>query len=228
MNKMLRNEDGFTLVELVSVILLSTILIAVSAVGVIAFFKAHDRINKYVSVQQGVMETFNLIRHGMRMPATQQNLLGLADYSSQFKQFIGATSAKEITVPDYSTFLGYGSRLRLTPSNITEATQFNDYLEYYLDDGVIRATYIYRGSRISPPLYVFPKQSDRDIVEVTRFRISNENSGIYYRPIENDALTLIGVEIEAKLLIKDDPVPYKREYKTVKLKSIISKKHGSE
>ncbi|MCB5295554.1 MAG: hypothetical protein LHW52_03305, partial [Candidatus Cloacimonetes bacterium] len=100
---------------------MSTILIAVSAVGVIAFFKSYNSIDSYVSLQQGVLETFHLMRYGMRMPQ-ERHLITNKNY-----QFWGISNAKEITIPDFQPFLGYGSRVRVTPSTPEYTNQGGDY-----------------------------------------------------------------------------------------------------
>lgn len=228
MTNILRNEKGTSLIEVISVVLMSTILIAVSAVGVIAFFKSYNSIDSYVSLQQGVMETFHLMRYGMRMPAQERHLITNQNYDPAHRQFWGISNAKEITIPDFQPFLGYGSRVRVTPSTPEYTNQGGDYLEYYLDDGAIRASYIYRGSRVPAPLNIFPKRSEADKVEVVSFKVSNENKDQYYRMIEDNQLALIGLEIEARVMIKDDPLPYKREYQTVRYKTTVAKKHSGK
>jgi len=225
MISILRNEKGVTLIELISVVLISTVLIAVSAVGVIAFYNSYNKISSYISLQQGVTETLHLIRYGMRMPATDSNLLGVQEYNPAEDQFWGISNAKEIELSNFQSFMGYSDRIKMIPA---ASIHGNDYLEYYLDSGTIRATYIYKGNRVPSPLYIFPKKKDADLVEVTSFKITNENDGLYFRLLENNPVTLVGIEIEARVLLKDDPLPYKREYQTVKYKSTIAKKHTSK
>jgi Tfp pilus assembly protein PilV len=58
MTNILRNEKGTSLIEVISVVLMSTILIAVSAVGVIAFFKSYNSIDSYVPCNRVLWRLF--------------------------------------------------------------------------------------------------------------------------------------------------------------------------
>jgi hypothetical protein len=228
MKNILRNDKGTSLIEVISVVLISTILIAVSAVGVIAFYKSYNKIDSYVSLQQGVMETLHMMRYGLRMPARPEQLQTLARYDAGATEYWGISNAGRIELPGFQPFLGYGNRVKMFPATLQTTAQGNDYLEYYLDDGAIRATYIYRGNRIPSPLQIFPKKKDADRVEVTGFRVYNENVGEYFTPIEGNVIALVGVEIEARVLIKDDPLPYRREFETVRYKTTIAKKYAGK
>ena len=225
--RLIKNQKGFTLIEVISVVLISTILIAVSFAGIMAFFKSYNQINSYLDMQQGMMECMQMIRYGLRMPVRNANLETLENYNPRRGVFWGVTNAKTIEILNYNTFLQFGDGLKITPSYLEAVSQGNDHLRFYLDRGAIRATYVYKGSSSSSPLYIFPREKDKDKIEVTAFKISNENKGAYFRLLEDDPISLIGVEIEARVLIKDDPVPYKREYRTVNYKTTIAKKFYS-
>lgn len=228
MKNILRNDKGTSLIEVISVLLISTVLIAVSAVGVIAFYNSYNRIDAYVSLQQGVMETLHMMRYGLRMPAGEQQLSSLARYEPGASEYWGISNAGKLEIPGFQPFLGYGNRLKMTPATFQTTASGNDYLEYYLDNGVIRATYVYGGSRVPSPLQIFPKKKDADRVEVTSFKVFDENIGEYFTPIEGKVIALVGLEIEARVLLKDDPLPYRREYETVKYKTTVAKKYSGK
>jgi Tfp pilus assembly protein PilE len=48
---MIKNEKGSTLIELIVVIIISTVLIMVSAIGIVTFFRSYSRIKKNIDVQ---------------------------------------------------------------------------------------------------------------------------------------------------------------------------------
>ncbi|MCB5277972.1 MAG: prepilin-type N-terminal cleavage/methylation domain-containing protein [Candidatus Cloacimonetes bacterium] len=222
------NNKGTTLIEILVVVIISTVLIAISAVGIIAFYNSYNRMKAYVDLQQGVMKSINMMRNGVLMPASDGNLMGIDDYSSSINEFWGASSALRLDIPNYNPFYGWGTRLRIYPVVYTQQ-QNNDFLEYYIDQGVIRATYSYNGVNLSSPLYIFPEREERDKIEVTSLKFIDANKSPYYRRAEDESFPLIGIEISARALVKDNPNANKREYKEVTYKTYVAQKfRGSE
>ncbi|MCB5249516.1 MAG: type II secretion system protein [Candidatus Cloacimonadales bacterium] len=229
---MIKNEKGSTLIELIAVMIMSLVLITVSAVGVITFYNSYTRIKKNLDLQQGLMECIHILRHGLLMPARDENLMTVLKYSPTSKEYWSIATAKKVEIKDFNSSLGYGTKLRLMPA-ISSMGQDLDYLEYYLDDGVIRAQYIYNGSRVPSPLHIFPHESEKDFIEVTRFELHDANTplsaGAYYTPTgQKDNIPLVKVVIEAQALLKDARVPRDRVYETVVYETYIANKYSTE
>ncbi|MCK9556904.1 MAG: prepilin-type N-terminal cleavage/methylation domain-containing protein [Candidatus Cloacimonetes bacterium] len=232
MMKMIKNEKGSTLIELIVVIIISTVLIMVSAIGIVTFFRSYSRIKKNIDLQQGVMECMHLLRHGLLMPAKNENLITLLEYNPTSTEYWGISTARKIQISNVNTTYGYGTTLRITPP-ISTAQQRNDYLEYYLREGAIRAQYSYNGTQVSVPLYIFPKEADVDNIEVTRFEIYDANkpnlAGAYYAPTSDKReVPIVRVVIEARMLLRDAPLPRDREYETVVYETYIAKKYVTD
>lgn len=213
MYKILKRNDGITLIELITVMVISTILIVISAVGVSAFYKRYKIITDYIALQTDAMACLQTIRNGYGF--------GRGD------QFYGVTNARKLQIIGSTDSWGAGSGVLITPPTAKDY-QMNDWLSFYLEDGVVRLNYVYNGVQVDSPRYIFPARHDRDKIQVTRFVVRDANATGSYLPLGNfgpdDKPTLLQVELDARVKIRDGIHPAPDEYKTISYSTYMVKK----
>lgn len=209
MFKLLKNENGVTMIELITVMVISTMLIMVSAVGISTFFRSYKRLNDFIDLQKEAMECLDTIKNGYAV--------GRGD------QFYGVNNAKTLTITNLGAQEGWGTGIKITPP-ITSALQAQDMIRFYYSDKAVKASYIYNGVQVDRPVFIFPKRQDRDKIEVTKFAVADGNSGNISLPPEAVGLSLLKVELEARVMVKDSPFPNQIEYRTIKYRTYMVRK----
>jgi prepilin-type N-terminal cleavage/methylation domain-containing protein len=196
MFKILKNERGFTIIELISVLAISTILILISAVGLNAFFVKNRELNTWVSIQKDAMNCLNTMKVGTPV-GTQTETSFYGVINAEELELIGAASANDPAE---------GVICHQPQASLIQAS---DRSHFYFDGQAVRVNYVYKG--YSPPTaaYLFPERGQLDEYEVLQFAIWQANPG--------EEVELIKVVLEARVKIREG------YYKTLKYSTIMGK-----
>ncbi len=196
LKRTLSNQSGVTLIELITVLSISGLLILVSAVGLSVFFSKYRSLNTWVELQADALNCINTIKMGVPV-GTNQDV-----------QYYGVANAKKLKLMGAIFGSLSGSGIECTPPIITSA-QSIDKAQYYYDGRAVRVNYVYKGVQVASPLYLFPKQEKLDQIQITNFRIYKENTG--------DELYAVRVELSARIKVTND------KYKSVSFKTQIAR-----
>ena len=207
MKHIIFNEKGFTLFETIAVITISSILIVTASMGIGVFFRKYQELNAYVDLQKDMVAFLNVLKYGHHIGSRSSDI-----------EFEGITSAKEITLIRMSSVPGVSHGVEIKPP-ISDKYP-NDFVRYYLHDGVIKMDYRHRGTDSPSAKVIFPEPGLKDRVIIEDFLISdaNANNAIFaYKPDEK--MCVINVDLKAKVKIRKD------EYRKVHFHTIKKKKN---
>lgn len=205
----LKNERGFTLIELIAVMVISVVLILISATVLSTFYRRYKSLNDMLELQKGAMKCLSVIKNGYPM--------------NRGEQFYGVTNAKTLEITGRGGSWNSGTGIKVTPPQYTDA-QRNDMVHFYLEDNAIKVKYIYNGVEVNAAQYLFPERSDRERTKVTRFEVINANQAgqlIPLNDIVDTDLHIIEVILEAQVLVRNNPLASKREYKKVDYRTFM-------
>jgi len=205
MKRMVFGHKGFTLIEMLVVLVISTLLIVISAIGLSVFFRKYQELNAFIELQKDAIEFLNYFKNGYYVG------------SGSTLQFNGVASATELKI-EGSSFDQAGSGIMIIPPLSDKHP--NDFIRYYLQGGVIRVDYKHNSIGATSIGYMFPKRNQMDRIKVTKFKISDANANnaifLYKR---NEKLCVINVELEAQIKIGDN------NYRTVSYKTVMAMKN---
>lgn len=156
----LRSQRGVTLVEVIVVMLISTMLIMVAALGIGVFFRKFKELSAWAELQKDGWECLNTIKNGISV--------GTADDM----EFIGVTNAVEIKLMNTIGNTSSGVEIT-TPSNSSNDPPGR--AQFYLYQGVVRCTYRHKGRQNGAPIYLFPSEDNVDRMTVEKFQITKLN-----------------------------------------------------
>lgn len=213
MLRAIKRNDGITLIELITVMVISTLLIMVSAVGISTFYKRYKVITDFIALQTDAMACLQTIRNGYGFGGGAE--------------FYGVANARQLTITGNTNTWGVGSGIHISPPS-SKDYQASDWVEYYLDHGVIKMNYVYNGIQVDTPQYIFPDRELVDKIEVTRFAVSDANATGSILPVENfppeNIPTLLKVELDARVLVRENERPKPDEYKSISYTTYMVKK----
>ncbi|MFO8145036.1 MAG: hypothetical protein R6T89_04855 [Candidatus Syntrophosphaera sp.] len=172
----LSRQRGVSLVEVISVMLIATMLLVIAGVGIGAFFRKYKELNAWSELQKDALECLDMIKNGVAVG------------SGNNMEYYGVTNAMKLQLTNTTTTTSSG--IKITPPS-DQGLETPDYAHFYLYDGVVRCTYVHHGIQAASPLYVFPKKENRDRMKVEKFEITKINE-------ENDLLA-IRVELFARV-----------------------------
>jgi len=185
----------------------------VSAVGVSVFYKRYKVVSDYIALQSDAMACLQTIRNGYGF--------------NRGEEFYGVANARQLKIIGISNTWGGGSGIRILPPAAKDY-QKNDWVEFYLENGVIRMNYVYNGVQVDTPQYIFPSREMMDKIQVTRFAVSDANISGGILPVESfgpeDIPTLLKVELDARVKIREGVHPAPDEYKTISYSTYMVKK----
>jgi len=207
MKHRLFNEKGFTLVETIAVITISSLLIITAALGIGVFFRKYQELNAYVDLQKDMVSFLNVLKYGHHIGTRSSDI-----------EFIGITSAKGIKQINMTSVPGVSKGIQITPpiSNLYPS----DYVRYYFHDGYIKMEYKHLGTDSSSPTILFPERKLRDRVIIEDFLISDANANnAIFKYMAGEQLCVINVDFKAKVKIRGD------EYKSVHYKTTMAMKN---
>lgn len=194
-NSILGKQRGVSLVEVIVVMLISTMLIVIAGLGIGAFFRKYKELNAWAELQKDALECLDLIKNGVAV-GSGNNI-----------EYYGVTNAMKLQLTN--TTSSTSNSIKITPPS-PQGLETTDYAHFYLYDGVVRCTYVYHGIQAASPLYVFPKRENMDRMTVDKFEITKINE-------ENDLLA-IRVELFARVETGTD------QYRTVRFRTKMVKK----
>ncbi len=182
----LKSQKGFTLIELISVGIISSLLIVIAGVGLSVFFSKYQEINAYVELQKDALEFLNYLKNGYTVG------------SGSYIQFNGVASAKALAITGRTNEAGKGNGLKITPPFMEEFP--NDFIHFYLHEGAIRVNYMYNGVQVNSPQYLFPKRGEMSRVTIESFKVSDANAynALFVNKI-GEPLCVVYVELKAKV-----------------------------
>ncbi|MCB5245233.1 MAG: prepilin-type N-terminal cleavage/methylation domain-containing protein [Candidatus Cloacimonadaceae bacterium] len=191
----LAQQSGFTLIELIVVMVISVLLLLISGLGIGTFFRTYKELTAWTKLQQDALNCLNLIKNGVPVgPGSQM-------------EYIGVTNAVTMELTNTTTNVSTG--LKITPPSSYDIYK-NDYAHFYLYDGAVRCTYIYHGVQAASPLYIFPAKEDLDDIIIDKFKFTKVN------PEQN--VYVVQVELDARVKTGAD------RYRMVKFKTKMAKK----
>jgi prepilin-type N-terminal cleavage/methylation domain-containing protein len=212
MRKILKSEAGFSLIELIAVMAISTVLIMVSASAISVFFNKYKEINAFVRLQTEAVKTLDVIRNGYPVG------------SGQYQQFYGVSNAKALEITGRAAEAGKGTGIKIYPPISSDFQKF-DFMHIYLENKAIRVNYSFNGVQVDSPRYLFPSREELGEYEVTKFVVGNANEYGDVSPLTlGTDLALLEVEVEIRALLKKGAMPHLNKYKTVNFRTMMVKK----
>ena len=210
MLRTLKRNAGVSLIELIVVMVMSTILIVISAVGVSVFYKRYKITSEFIALQTDAMACLQTIRNGYGF--------------KRGTEFYGVANAKQLEI--IGTTWGVGTGVNIIPPSSESFPR--DFVTFYLEDGAIRMNYKFEDIHVDRPKYIFPSQQNREKIQVTRFEVRDANALGEFLPVKtfspNDIPTLLLVELDARVKIRNGVRPAPDEYKTVSYSTYMVKK----
>ncbi len=204
--QLLGNEKGFTLIEIISVLVISSLLILVAAVGLSVFFGKYQELNAYIELQKDAAEFFNFLQYGYNV-GSGNNI-----------QFNGIASARALEITGLTDEGGKGNGIKITPP-LKEEYPY-DFIQFYLQDKAIRANYMYNGVQVNAPIWVFPKKALRDQVIIESFKIGDANAYNAIFPYKTDEnLCVVNVDLKAKVKVS------KNKYRSIHYSTVMAMKN---
>lgn len=203
----LLNEKGFTLFETIAVIVISTILMVVATMGIGIFFRKYQELNAYVDLQKDSAAFLNILKYGYHIGSRSSDI-----------EFEGVTSAKQLTLINMTTIPGVSKGIQITPPLTNQYP--DDYVKYYLHDGVIKMDYRHHGTDSPSAITIFPQAGLKDKVTIEDFLISDANANnAIFQYMTNENLCVINVELKTKVQIRD------KEFRSVHFKTTMAMKN---
>ncbi|MEN6444629.1 MAG: prepilin-type N-terminal cleavage/methylation domain-containing protein [Candidatus Cloacimonas sp.] len=203
----LLNEKGFTLFETIAVIVISTILMVVATMGIGIFFRKYQELNAYVDLQKDSAAFLNILKYGYHIGSRSSDI-----------EFEGVTSAKQLTLINMTTIPGVSKGIQITPPLTNQYP--DDYVKYYLHDGVIKMDYRHHGTDSPSAITIFPQAGSKDKVIIEDFLISDANANnAIFQYMTNENLCVINVELKTKVQIREN------EFRSVHFKTTMAMKN---
>lgn len=208
MNNVIKNERGSTLIEVISVIIVTVVMISSAVYGIVAFYKSYRRISDFVALQQEAME----------MMVTIQNGIDTDEFVDA--NFMGVANAKSLKIINYSSYLNKGDGVEVTPPK-SSPIETNDKMVFILENGVVNAYWTYRGRSVGPHR-VFPSEQYEHLIDIVEFSVSDPTRGIGFAMGQN--LGIIQVNLEARVRLNDNPRPSQQEFRSIHFRTLMARK----
>lgn len=185
--KILRTQAGFTITELMAVIVISGFLMTVAATGFGTFFSKFDEMNKTMELQRDAFNCLQTIKNGIPIG------------SGTSLQFQGIATADSVVFSGTNTLTTNAANSITLYPPLTDQDHLSDYVKIFYDGTrYIRAQYAYGQQTTPAPLYLFPK-NDRDTklteTKVTKLLFSKYNN-------DGPVTKVVKVELEAQKLVR--------------------------
>lgn len=171
LKRIVSNQKGVTLIELITVITISGMLILVSAVGLSVFFSKYKELNTWIELQRDALNCLNTMKMGVPV-GNQLNT-----------EYYGIANARKMKLMGALFGGGTGNGIICYPP-VTTVSQQPDRAQFYFDGDAVRVYTVYKGVQQGSPEYLFPTRDNLDIVEVQKFSITQMNSGSDIRIVQ--------------------------------------------
>jgi len=143
--KLLRSQTGFTITEIMVVIVISGFLMAVAATGFSSFFSKFNEMTKTMELQRDAFNCLQTIKNGIPIGSgAGLRFQGIATSDSVLFEGTNATSGKSI---------------RLYPP-VTDYTHQNDFIRIFYEKSSwsVRSTYLYGSIRTTGTSISIPQK----------------------------------------------------------------------
>lgn len=195
--KLMRSQAGFTLTELMAVIVISGFLMAVAATGFSTFFAKFDEMNAAMELQRDAFNCLQAIKNGIPI-GSGANL-----------QFQGIATADSVVFSGTSSLVSNSANSITLYPPLTDQAHINDYVRIFYDPrGFVRAQYAYGNQTTPAPLYLFPQNTKKNKTTVTKLLFTKFNN-------DGPVTKVVQVDLEAKVFIRRDKVNKKDIYEYV-------------
>lgn len=199
-------DDGFSIIELMAVLMISTVIFLGATIAVSTFLLKFQELQRISVLNREAFNCLQVIKHGVTVEIGGKT------------QFMGVTNANEAELS--GNFIDGGGRtaLILKPPVSHSDYSSHDEIKIYTSDGYVRYDQYVFGAEhtISRERYIFPKlvSSKNRIMEVTKLTFRNIN------PTAN-TLKVVKVELEARIEISRAEKG-KRNYHTVRYETLMA------
>ncbi len=177
----LKSQAGFTITELMAVIAISGFLMAAAATGFSAFFSKFNEMSKSMELQRDAFNCMQTIKSGIPIG------------SGSSLKFQGISTAE--TAVFTGTSGSSASTIILYPP-VSDYLHQNDFIRIFHDGKYVRATYLNGTIMPAAPLYLFPKPTRGNEMEVTKLLFSKANG--------DGETKVVLVELEARVKLRKD------------------------
>jgi len=198
------NNNGFTLIEVMSALVLSTLIFGMAAVGIYSFIYKYNELSQIAEFSETAYNCLESIKYGYSIEG-----------QSNISQFYGVTSADSLVflMNDYESANNYKG-IKIKPPYNGVSTHLYDWFRYYLRDGSIKVDYLY-GVVSEQRIQLFPNEST-DNIKVTDFSIRSINNPRHDPNIGHKVISVeLKAEIDLSLKGDEDSRVRKIVYKTI-------------
>lgn len=190
------SDSGFTIIELVAVLVLSTVVMAGTYITISTFLLKFQQLQRISILNREAFECMQVLKHGITVEVANST------------HFMGIVNADEAELSgNYSS--GGRSEIVLKPPSFHSLYSDNDYINIFLKDGYIGYKKNVYNSAYTPvkEQYIFPKNgnSRNQLIEVTNLIFSNADPYPDINPDTGESeLKIIKVLLEARIEISRD------------------------
>lgn len=204
------SDHGFTIIELVAVLVLSTVVMAGSYLTISTFLLKFQQLQRISSLNREAFECMQILKHGITVDVANTT------------HFMGIANADEANLSgNYSN--GGRSEISLKPPSFHSLYSENDYINIFAKDGYVGYKKNVYNSAYTPnkEQYIFPRNgnSRNQLMEVTKLVFNNADPVPDINPDSGmPELKIIKVLLEARVEISrddnNDPVWHNVSYET--------------
>lgn len=203
-NKYLKKDHGYSIVELMAVVVLSSLVFIGAYIAISTFFLKFQQIQRISVLNREAYECMQILKNGVTVNVNND------------MHFMGIANCDSATLQGNYVGSGGRSEIRLKPPSFHSLNSGADYIEISLNKGyVVYDKNIYSSTYTQTrDQYIFPKLKNNKnrLIEVTNLVFSNADP-------ESLELKIIRVELEARIEISrdknDNPVWYYVNYETL-------------
>ena len=180
MKSFLKNNRGYTLIEMLISIIIAALLVAMVVGAVITFFVKFSELSYYATLQRDAFNTINSMKYGE--PVGPNNA----------KEFFGLAAADSVTFAGESNGKFTSVTCHLSSTSSIHA---NDYINFFWDSSerCIKYSYMIGYDHPSNPIRLIPDEH-RDKIDVTKLHFINVLGN----------KRIVKIELEAEITISDN------------------------
>ena len=202
--KSLRKDHGYSIVELMAVVVLSTIVFIGAYIAISTFFLKFQQIQRISVLNREAYECKQILKNGITVEVYDDT------------HFMGITNCDSATLQGNYVGSGGRSEILLKPPSFHSLNSESDFIEISLNRGyVVYDKNVYGSSYTQTrDQYIFPKLKNNRhrLIEVTNLVFRNADP-------ESLELKIVKVELEARIEISrdkdDNPEWYYVNYETL-------------
>lgn len=204
-NKIRIKDNGFSMVELMAVLVISTVIFLGATLAISTFFLKFQELQRISVLNREAFNCMQVIKHGVTV--------GIGGKT----QFMGVVNADEAELSGNYAEGGRTALLLKPPTSHSEYSA-HDEIKIFLADGHVRYEQYVFGSEgtSSRDRFIFPKRASgkNQIMEVTKLVFRNGNP-------DAKNMKIVKVELEARVEISRGDKA-KRNYHTVRYETFMA------